>query len=80
MLLYVQRTILICHHTAPGTPPIHHRQGISVQCQVPYFVTTKLAKIRHSSLTVPTPQGYAKAAVKCIGYGGVYMMIVMTML
>lgn len=44
-------------------------KGVSVQCQVPYFVTTKLAKIRRSSLTVPSPKGYAQAAVQCIGYG-----------
>lgn len=44
-------------------------KGIHVQCQVPYFVTTKLAKIRRSSLTVPTPNQYAKAALRHIGYG-----------
>lgn len=42
--------------------------NIHVQCQVPLFVTTKLAKIRNSSLFVPTPNGYARAAVRAIGY------------
>lgn len=43
-------------------------KGIRVQVQNPLFVTTKLAKIRASSLTVPTPSSYAKCAVRAIGY------------
>ena len=42
--------------------------NISFQCQVPMFVTTKLAKIRKTSLFVASPSAYAKAAVACIGY------------
>lgn len=42
--------------------------NISVQCQVPLFVATKLAKIKKASITVASPAGYAKAAVACIGY------------
>jgi 17beta-estradiol 17-dehydrogenase / very-long-chain 3-oxoacyl-CoA reductase len=42
--------------------------GIHVQCQVPMFVATKLAKIRKSSLFVPLPDAYARAAVSAIGY------------
>lgn len=44
-------------------------KGVHVQCQVPLFVATKLAKIRKSSLFVPSPAGYARAAVAAIGYG-----------
>lgn len=43
-------------------------KNIDVQVQTPLFVTTKLAKIKRSSITVPTPQTYAKASVKAIGY------------
>ncbi|KAJ8599925.1 hypothetical protein CTAYLR_002869 [Chrysophaeum taylorii] len=43
-------------------------KGIDVQVQTPLFVTTKLAKIKRASLTVPSPSTYAKAAVKAIGY------------
>lgn len=43
-------------------------KGIHVQCQVPLYVTTKLAKIRNASLFVCTPEVYARAAVACIGY------------
>ena len=39
--------------------------GIHVQCQVPLFVATKLAKIKHASLFVASPSGYARAAVAC---------------
>mmetsp|Transcript_7412 Transcript_7412/g.12467 ORF Transcript_7412/g.12467 Transcript_7412/m.12467 type:complete len:323 (+) Transcript_7412:59-1027(+) len=42
--------------------------NISFQCQVPMFVTTKLAKLRKTSLFVASPEGYAKAAVAAIGY------------
>lgn len=43
-------------------------KGIRVQVQTPLFVATKLAKIKKTSLTVPSPGGYAKAAVAFIGY------------
>jgi 17beta-estradiol 17-dehydrogenase / very-long-chain 3-oxoacyl-CoA reductase len=46
----------------------HH---VHVQCQIPLYVATKLAKIRNSSLMVPTPRAYAYAAVACIGYEAV---------
>jgi len=43
-------------------------QGIHVQVQNPLYVTSKLSKIRRSSLSVPTPQQYVRAAVGSIGY------------
>lgn len=43
-------------------------KGIHVQCQIPLFVATKLAKIKKSSLFVASPSGYAKAAVAAIGF------------
>jgi len=42
-------------------------KGIHVQCQVPLYVTTKLAKLRHASLTVATPAQYARASLRAIG-------------
>lgn len=42
--------------------------NIHVQVQVPLFVATKLAKISKTSLFVPSPAAYARAAVGCIGY------------
>lgn len=44
-------------------------RGIHVQCQFPYFVATAMSKIRHASLTTPSPAGFAKAAVASIGSG-----------
>merc|ERR1712050_284437 len=38
--------------------------NIHVQVQAPLFVATKLAKIRKTSLTVPSPAAYARAAVE----------------
>lgn len=51
---------------------LHHElasSGVFVQCQSPYFVVSKLSKIRRSSLTTPKPEAYAKAAVNAIGSG-----------
>lgn len=42
-------------------------RGISVQCQIPFYVSTKLAKMR-ASFSVPTPTTFAKLGVKFIGH------------
>ncbi|KAE8705499.1 Very-long-chain 3-oxoacyl-CoA reductase 1 [Hibiscus syriacus] len=46
--------------------------GIDVQCQVPLYVATNLASkvalIHKSSMFVPSPKDYAKAAIRQIGY------------
>jgi 17beta-estradiol 17-dehydrogenase / very-long-chain 3-oxoacyl-CoA reductase len=50
---------------------LHHELSqfkIDVQCQVPLFVATKLAKIKKASLFVASPSQYARAAVASIGY------------
>mmetsp|Transcript_17962 Transcript_17962/g.55247 ORF Transcript_17962/g.55247 Transcript_17962/m.55247 type:complete len:316 (-) Transcript_17962:46-993(-) len=53
------------------TKSLHYElkpKHIDVQVQTPLWVTTKLAKIRKTSLTVPSPAAYAKCALKFIGY------------
>ena len=42
-------------------------QGITFQCQSPFFVATKLAKMRKSFL-VPSPKEYVDCAIKWVGY------------
>ncbi|KAK9822366.1 hypothetical protein WJX81_002026 [Elliptochloris bilobata] len=42
--------------------------GITVQNQAPGFVATKLSKIRKASMEVPSPDTWAAAAVRHIGY------------
>lgn len=42
-------------------------QGVTCQCQVPFFVATKLAKMR-KSFSVPTPEEYVSDAIKWVGY------------
>ncbi|XP_074587821.1 very-long-chain 3-oxoacyl-CoA reductase 1-like [Curcuma longa] len=42
--------------------------GIDVQCQVPLYVATKMTSIRRSSFFVPSADGYARAALRWIGY------------
>lgn len=41
-------------------------RGVFVQCQVPFYVATKLAK-RRKSIDTPTPDEYAKMGLKWIG-------------
>ncbi|RLM75036.1 hypothetical protein C2845_PM15G12280 [Panicum miliaceum] len=43
-------------------------KGIDVQCQVPIQVATKLASIRKPTFLAPSPEAYARAAVRRIGY------------
>jgi 17beta-estradiol 17-dehydrogenase / very-long-chain 3-oxoacyl-CoA reductase len=42
--------------------------NVRVQDQCPFFVTTKISKIRKPRLDAPTPRAWARAAVKQIGY------------
>ena len=45
----------------------YSKYGIDFQANVPGFVTTKLAKIRKSSITTPTPNTYASVSVARMG-------------
>uniref|UniRef100_A0A7S1ZGD0 Steroid dehydrogenase n=1 Tax=Trieres chinensis TaxID=1514140 RepID=A0A7S1ZGD0_TRICV len=44
----------------------YSKKGVSVQCQIPFYVSTKMARMR-KSLTVPTPEGYVNSALRWIG-------------
>lgn len=44
-------------------------KGVVVQSQVPYFVPSKLSKIRHASLFIPKADRFATSSVASIGYG-----------
>jgi len=44
--------------------------GIFFQCQVPLFVASKMSKLRKSSLTVASPEQYAKACRSHFGHPG----------
>ncbi|KAF3431136.1 hypothetical protein FNV43_RR25866 [Rhamnella rubrinervis] len=46
----------------------YKKSGIDVQCQVPLYVATKMSSIRRSSFFVPSTDGYARAAMRWIGY------------
>ncbi|PIA51471.1 hypothetical protein AQUCO_01100364v1 [Aquilegia coerulea] len=46
----------------------YKKSGIDVQCQVPLYVATKMASIKRSSFLVPSTDGYARAAMRWIGY------------
>jgi 17beta-estradiol 17-dehydrogenase / very-long-chain 3-oxoacyl-CoA reductase len=42
-------------------------RGVTCQCQIPFYVATKLAKMR-KSLSVPTPKEYVDVALNWVGY------------
>jgi 17beta-estradiol 17-dehydrogenase / very-long-chain 3-oxoacyl-CoA reductase len=42
-------------------------KGITIQSVLPAYVSTKMSKIRRSSLMVPTPQVYVKHALRTVG-------------
>ncbi|KAK9146467.1 hypothetical protein Sjap_006370 [Stephania japonica] len=46
----------------------YKRHGIDVQCQAPYFVTTRLTSSRRPTIWMPTPRTFSKASVDRIGY------------
>ncbi|CAH0475338.1 unnamed protein product [Peronospora belbahrii] len=43
-------------------------KNVYIQCHVPMFVSTKLAKIRNSSFMVPSPATFARASVAHLGH------------
>ncbi|XP_078331885.1 very-long-chain 3-oxoacyl-CoA reductase-like isoform X2 [Crassostrea virginica] len=45
----------------------YNSKGIICQCVMPYFVATKMAKIRKPTLFAPSPNTYAKAALGSVG-------------
>ncbi|WOL04422.1 very-long-chain 3-oxoacyl-CoA reductase 1 [Canna indica] len=46
----------------------YKKMGIDVQCQIPFYVATKMVSFKQSSTFIPSPERYAKAAVRRIGY------------
>jgi|ERR1719322_273136 len=42
-------------------------KGVVIQSLTPFFVCTKLSKLRHSSIFIPNPDTYVKSAMKVIG-------------
>ncbi|PIN17796.1 17 beta-hydroxysteroid dehydrogenase type 3, HSD17B3 [Handroanthus impetiginosus] len=46
----------------------YKKSGIDVQCQAPLYVATKMVRFRRSSFFVPSPDGYARAGLRWIGY------------
>ncbi|CAA6668239.1 unnamed protein product [Spirodela intermedia] len=66
------------YHLTPSWPYVdslsrclhieYKEEGIHTQCQVPFYVATKMVAFRQSSFFSPIPTQYAKSAVKFIGY------------
>ena len=52
---------------------LHHElagKGVHVECQVPYFVTTKLSKIRVANTFNVTPETYVSSSLAALGRHG----------
>lgn len=47
----------------------YRQKGVRVQCQIPFYVATKLAKLR-KSFSVPTAEQYVFLAMRWIGHSG----------
>ncbi|CAD2087350.1 steroid dehydrogenase, putative [Plasmodium vinckei brucechwatti] len=45
--------------------------NIQVQCHIPMFITTKLSKIKKSSLFVPTPEMYSECVIQKMKEGNI---------
>jgi len=50
-----------------GLQSEYSAKGIIVQSVLPGFVATKMSKIRSTSLTVPSPEGYVRSALSVVG-------------
>jgi len=46
------------------------KHGITVQCVNPYFVVSKMSKIRTSSIMIPTPDAFVSASLNRVGLAG----------
>ncbi|XP_067293544.1 very-long-chain 3-oxoacyl-CoA reductase-B isoform X2 [Pseudorasbora parva] len=50
-----------------GLDAEYKSKGIIIQSVLPFFVTTKLSKIKRASLDIPTPERYVKAQLSTVG-------------
>ncbi|TRZ04411.1 hypothetical protein DNTS_013281 [Danionella cerebrum] len=50
-----------------GLDAEYKSKGIIVQSVLPFYVTTKLSKIKRPSLDIPTPERYVKAQLSTVG-------------
>merc|ERR1712216_624142 len=49
-------------------------RGISCQVHAPYFVVSKMSKIRKPSLMVTTPKQWVNSSLSLLGYGGTVLV------
>nr|AFA36443.2 17beta-hydroxysteroid dehydrogenase 12 [Clarias batrachus] len=50
-----------------GLDAEYRNKGIIIQSVLPFFVTTKLSKIKRASLDIPTPERYVSAQLSTVG-------------
>ena len=68
MLSQYSATKAYVNNLTRGLQAEYANRGIDFQAQCPLFVTSKLSKIRQSSLITPSPSTYAAAGIKAFGY------------
>ncbi|XP_056608814.1 very-long-chain 3-oxoacyl-CoA reductase-B [Triplophysa dalaica] len=50
-----------------GLDAEYKNKGIIIQSVLPFYVTTKLSKIRRATIDIPTPERYVKAQLSTVG-------------
>ncbi|CAF99944.1 unnamed protein product [Tetraodon nigroviridis] len=50
-----------------GLQAEYKSRGVVIQSVLPFFVATKMSKIRRPTLTVPSPESYVSAALSTVG-------------
>jgi 17beta-estradiol 17-dehydrogenase / very-long-chain 3-oxoacyl-CoA reductase len=68
MLSQYSSTKSFINHLTEDLQGEYSNKGLHFQVQCPLFVTSKLSKLRKSSLFTPSPSTYAAAGIKAFGY------------
>lgn len=55
------------NHWTPSMNAEYNRSGIFFETLTPFYVTSKLSKFRKPTLSIPTPQTYAKSVFAQVG-------------
>lgn len=67
MLALYSATKDFVSHFSKAVSYEYEDQGVKIQCVMPFYVTSKLSKIRKPSLLVPTPETFAKSMLRGAG-------------
>ncbi|XP_030848589.1 very-long-chain 3-oxoacyl-CoA reductase-B [Strongylocentrotus purpuratus] len=69
MLTVYSATKVFVDFFSRGLDVEYRSKGIQVQSVMPFYVTTKLSKLRRETMTIPSPTSYVKTALATLGSG-----------